>query len=207
MSLSSRRGFWSDLKTGRWVVVPGSSSHLSLFPSTSDRVFLAASSLRILLVPVLLHINWIVFTPLIFSHAPPSPFAPFLFISYPTPSPTDDSTDPRYRKGWLDLLFLAYYVVFFSFLRQLVLFKLCYPIARRYGIRKGDKLARFGEQGYAILYFLFFGAWGLRIMSHLPTWWYNCPHFWIGMFDVIRCSTFKLTVNLRLPTLADDSRT
>jgi acyl-CoA-dependent ceramide synthase len=98
-------------------------------------------------------------------------------------------------------------VVFFSFVRQSVLFKICYPIARHFGIRKGDKLARFGEQGYAILYFSFFGAWGLRIMSNLPTWWYNCPHFWIGTFIVSRCSNVKLTVNFRLPTLADDSRT
>ena len=44
-------------------------------------------------------------------------------------------------------------------------------------------------------------------MSHLPTWWYNCPHFWIGTFVVSRCGNFKLTVNFRLPTLADDSRT
>jgi hypothetical protein len=155
----------------------------------------------------LLHINWILFTPLILSQPPPSPFAPLLFISHPTPSPTDDSTDPRYRKGWFDLVFVAYYVVFFSFVRQSALFKICYPIARYFGIRKGDKLARFGEQGYAIIYFSFFGAWGLRIMSHLPTWWYNCPHFWIGTFVVSRCSNFKLTVNFRLPTLADDSRT
>ena len=28
--LSSRLGFWSDLKTGRWVVVPGESPSLSL---------------------------------------------------------------------------------------------------------------------------------------------------------------------------------
>jgi hypothetical protein len=27
--MSSRRGFWSDLKTGRWVVVPGKSRSLS----------------------------------------------------------------------------------------------------------------------------------------------------------------------------------
>ncbi|KAI9448029.1 longevity assurance proteins LAG1/LAC1 [Lactarius indigo] len=95
-----------------------------------------------------------------FTHPPPSPFAPLLFVSYQTPSPTNDITDPRYRKGWLDLVFLAYNVVFFSFVRQ-------------------RKLARFGEQGYAILYFSFFGAWGVRIMSGLPTWWYNCEHFWI----------------------------
>ncbi|KAI9508950.1 longevity assurance proteins LAG1/LAC1 [Russula earlei] len=153
-------GFWNDLKTGRWVVVPG-------------------SSLRILLIPIFLHINWMIFTPLIHSHSPPSPFAPLIFISHPTPSPTDDSTDPRYRKGWLDLVFLAYYVVFFSFVRQSILHKICYPLAQHFGIRKEGKLARFGEQGYAIFYFSFFGAWGLRIMSHHPTWWYNCQHFWI----------------------------
>jgi len=153
-------GFWNDFKTGRWVVVPG-------------------SSLRILLFPIFLHINWIIFTPLILSQPPPSPFSPLLFISYPTPSPTDDSTDPRYRKGWFDLVFVAYHVVFFSFVRQSVLQRICYPIARHFGIRKEAKLARFGEQGYAIIYFSFFGAWGLRIMSHLPTWWYDCRHFWI----------------------------
>ncbi|KAH9965929.1 TLC domain-containing protein [Russula dissimulans] len=154
------RGFWNDLKTGRWVIVP-------------------SSSLRILLVPIFLHINWIIFTPFILSHPPPSPFAPLLCLSYPTPSPTGDSADPRYRKGWLDLVFLAYYVVFFSFVRQFILYKICYPIAQYSGIRKKGKLARFGEQGYAIIYFSFFGAWGLRIMSRLPTWWYNCQHFWI----------------------------
>jgi len=30
-----------------------------------------------------------------------------------------------------------------------------------------------------VLYFSFFGAWGVRIMSHLPTWWYNSEQFWI----------------------------
>jgi len=38
---------------------------------------------------------------------------------------------------------------------------------------------RFGEQVYAIIYFSFFGAWGVLIMSGLPTWWYNCEQFWI----------------------------
>ncbi|KAF8482397.1 longevity assurance proteins LAG1/LAC1 [Russula ochroleuca] len=155
MLLPKSRGFRNDLKTGPF-------------------------SLRILLLPIFLHIIWTLFTPsLILSHPPPSPLSPLLFISHPTPSPTDDSTDPRYRKGWLDLLFIAYYVVFFSFVRQSVLFRICYPIARYCGIRKRETLARFGEQGYAIFYFSFFGAWGLRIMSRLPTWWYNCPHFWI----------------------------
>lgn len=35
-AMSSRRGFWSDLKTGRWVVVPGRFL-LSLFAFPGDR--------------------------------------------------------------------------------------------------------------------------------------------------------------------------
>jgi len=133
-----------------------------------------------LLIPIFLHIVWTIVNPLILSAADlPSPFSPLFFISHPTPSPTDDSSDLRYRKGWLDLVFLGYHVVFFSFVRQTVIYRICYPIAQYFGIRKKGKLARFGEQGYAIVYFGFFGAWGLRVMSHLPTWWYNCQHFWI----------------------------
>lgn len=166
-----------------------------------------------LLLPVILHINWVIFTPLLFTQPSPSPFAPLLFISYPTPSPTDDITDPRYRKGWLDLAFLAYNVVFFSFIRQFILFKICYPVARYCGIRKEGKVMRFGEQVYAIIYFSFFGAWGLLIMSHLPTWWYNCEQFWIGACSIDSCSRLECSDGRsypllhRLPSLADDSPT
>ena len=162
-----------------------------------------------LLLPIFLHNIWTVFNPFVLSRHSPSPFSPLFFMSHPTPSPTDDFSDPRYRKGWFDLIFLAYHVVFFSFVRQTVIYRICYPIAQYFGIREG-KLARFGEQGYAIVYFSFFGAWGLRIMSHLPTWWYNCQHFWTGTFAVNRVSHSNLTYpsldwNRRLPSLADAS--
>ncbi|KAI0032043.1 longevity assurance proteins LAG1/LAC1 [Vararia minispora EC-137] len=155
----AQNSFWEDIRTGRWVVRP-------------------SSSLRILLIPVILHLNWILLTPLITTNPPSSPFAPLLFISHPTPSPTDDVTDPRYRKGPLDLLFIAYYIVFWSFVRQSITIYLCQPFARRFGIYKQAKLDRFGEQGYAVIYFAFFGAWGVRVMSMLPTWWYNTSAFW-----------------------------
>lgn len=133
-----------------------------------------------LLLPVILHLNWVLFTPLMTSKPPPSPFASLLFISHPIPSPPGNPDDHRYRKGWLDLAFLAYHIVFFSFIRQVITIKLCRRVARRFGIRTEGKLARFGEQGYAMIYFAFFGAWGLRIMSQLPTWWYRTDNFWIG---------------------------
>ncbi|THH19865.1 hypothetical protein EW146_g1403 [Bondarzewia mesenterica] len=146
---------------------------------TLTTIQVEASSLRMLLLPVILHLNWIIFTPIIFSDPPRSPFEPLLFISHPTPSPSGDPNDPRYRRGWLDFVFVAYYIIFFSFVRQVITIKLCRSIARRYGLRKESKLARFGEQGYAMIYFACFGAWGLRIMSQLPTWWYKTEYFWI----------------------------
>ncbi|KZV72106.1 longevity assurance proteins LAG1/LAC1 [Peniophora sp. CONT] len=155
-----KTGLLYDLRTFRWIVNP-------------------SSSFRILLIPVILHLNWIYLVPLLTGTHAPSPFAPLLFISHPTPSPTgDDVNDPRYRKGWLDLVFISYYIVFWSFIRQSITIHVCSPFARSFGINRPAKLDRFGEQGYAVLYFAFFGAWGVRIMHMLPTWWYNTSAFW-----------------------------
>ncbi|KAI0318702.1 TLC domain-containing protein [Amylostereum chailletii] len=159
-SIPKSEGFWRDIVTARWVVVP-------------------ASSFRMLLFVVVLHFQWVFLTPLFFSSPPRSPFAPLLFISYPTPSPTGDPNDPRFRKGWLDIAFVAYYIVFWSFIRQVITIHLLRPVARYFKLRTEAKLDRFGEQGYAMIYFAFFGAWGLRIMSQHPTWWYYTKAFWI----------------------------
>jgi very-long-chain ceramide synthase len=123
-----------------------------------------------------------------------NPFAPFFLLSGLVPSSSRD--DPRYAKSYLDLLFIAYYVVFWSFVRQSLTIYVSRPIARYFKIRKEAKIDRFGEQTYAFLYFLVVGAWGLvsvalpsnhvsslayqRIMSQLPTLWYRTEYFWIG---------------------------
>ncbi|PCH41067.1 longevity assurance proteins LAG1/LAC1 [Wolfiporia cocos MD-104 SS10] len=146
----------------RWIVVP-------------------SSSLKMLLIVLVLWANWELFTPFIHTGLP-NPFAPLLFISHPvTPGPGTLATAdaPRYAKGYLDLVFITYYVVFWSFFRQAITLYVCQPVARWFGIRKEAKLARFGEQGYALVYFAIMGAWGIRIMSQLPTWWYRTEYFWI----------------------------
>ena len=120
--------------------------------------------------------NWEILSPYVPSDVP-NPFRPLLFISHRVPSSPE--TDPRYQKGYLDLVFIAYYIVFWSFVRQTITSYLR-PLARWFGVKKQAKVDRFGEQGYAILYFSFTGLWGLRIMSQLPTWWYRTDHFWIG---------------------------
>ncbi|KII90806.1 hypothetical protein PLICRDRAFT_90560 [Plicaturopsis crispa FD-325 SS-3] len=135
-----------------------------------------AAAFRLLLVPIVLFLNWEVLAPHI---APglPNPFRPLLFISHHIPTSSPD--DPRYQKGPLDFVFLAYYIVVFSFLRQSITLNICGPIARYFGLKRQAKLDRFGEQGYALVYFAFMGAWGVRIMSTLPTWWFQTKYIWM----------------------------
>ncbi|GJE84207.1 longevity assurance proteins LAG1/LAC1 [Phanerochaete sordida] len=150
-------GFWADLKSLRWVVVP-------------------ESSLKLLLIGVVLWANWQLLAPYV-AKGVANPFEPLLFISHRVPGSTEE--DPRYQKGWFDLVFIAYNIIFWSFVRQSFLIYVCKPTARYFGIRKEAKIDRFGEQAYATAYFLVMGSWGLRVMSQLPTWWYRTEHFWI----------------------------
>ncbi|KAI0353633.1 longevity assurance proteins LAG1/LAC1 [Trametes cingulata] len=154
---SQSSGFWADIKSLRWVVVP-------------------SSSLKILLIVFVLWANWELLAPHLAIDIP-NPFGPLLFISYRIPGTPDE--DPRYHKGYLDLLFIAYYIVFWSFVRQTITLYIFRPIAKWFGIRRESKMDRCGEQGYAVVYFAIMATWGIRIMSQLPTWWYRTEHFWI----------------------------
>ncbi|KAL0566279.1 sphingosine N-acyltransferase lag1, partial [Marasmius crinis-equi] len=144
-------------------------------------------ALRVLIVPVVAYLNWELLSPIISTHIQPAlarylnltktpeelpnPFSSFFLLSNPVSSSPPE--DPRYAKSWGDLVFIAYHIVLLSCVRQVVTVKLCRPIARWFGIRKEGKLDRFGEQGYAVVYFAFMGAWGYRIMGQLPTFWYR----------------------------------
>ena len=127
-----------------------------------------------------------------------NPFEPMLFISYPVETSSPD--DPRYAKGWLDIVFIAYHIIVYSFVRQFTILKIIFPVARKLGIKKQAKLDRFGEQAYSMLYYGGMGFWGIvrvffaydpeslnlqtirikYIMQFLPTWWYKVEYFWIG---------------------------
>ncbi|KZT26078.1 longevity assurance proteins LAG1/LAC1 [Neolentinus lepideus HHB14362 ss-1] len=152
----SSKGLWPDIKTGRWIVVP-------------------SSSLTLLVIFAALYVNWAVLASYVTPKLP-NPFEPLLFISHRVPGSSDD--DPRYQKGYLDLVFIAYHVIVFSFVRQVITLHLFKPFARYCRIKEA-KLDRFGEQGYACVYSVFLGLWGLRIMSQLPTWWYRTEYFWL----------------------------
>ena len=133
-------------------------SNRAIFTCICSKIFLG-SSLKLLLIPAFLYLACATVL-----SQDENPFAPFLFISHHIPSPSDD---PRYSKGWLDLVFIGYYVIVFSFVREFTLHRIVYPIARALGLRKHAKVKRFGEQGYAMLYWGSMGIWGaVRAITH-----------------------------------------
>ncbi|KIJ20248.1 hypothetical protein PAXINDRAFT_160852 [Paxillus involutus ATCC 200175] len=148
--------FWSDLRSARWIINP-------------------VSSFKLLMIPVILYLNWEVLAPYVAQDIS-NPFRPLLRLSHRVPS---SDPDVRYAKGYLDLVFIAYHIIFFSFVRQVITVNLCRPIARYFGMKRVTKLDRFGEQGYAFVYFAVMGIWGCRIMTQLPTYWYRTEYFWI----------------------------
>ncbi|WFD47018.1 sphingosine N-acyltransferase [Malassezia furfur] len=79
----------------------------------------------------------------------------------------------RFGKGWLDLCFIAYFIVVFSFLRQVLTMHVFKPLAKRWGIRAEQKQTRFAEQGYALTYWGIAGIFGLYVMSFQDSWWYS----------------------------------
>ena len=138
---SESDGLWSDIKSMRWMRVPASSFKMILYP------VILYSNYRLLQAWNLVPPDWY------------NPFEPLLFISHRIPDSPPEN--PRYQKGYFDLLFIAFYVIVWSFIRQSVTSYVFDPFGRRFGIKKPAKLDRFGEQGYAIIYFSFMSILGL----------------------------------------------
>ncbi|KAJ7435278.1 longevity assurance proteins LAG1/LAC1 [Mycena latifolia] len=136
-------------------------------------------ALPIVLVPIVLFLNWEFLVPhlaqIFGAHDIPkeNPLAPLLLLSHRVPG------ERRYARGTGDLAFVAYHVVVFSLVRQVITVNVGRHVGRFFGLVRAGKLDRFGEQAYAFVYFLVFGAWGVRVMSQLPTWWYRTDYFWI----------------------------
>ena len=130
----------------------------SLFPTSVAHIltFHVASSFKVIATVVALYVNWEIITPHV---APglPNPFAPLIFISHRIES--SPPGDPLYAKGYMDLVFVASYVVFFSFVRQIFILHVFRPFARWYGIKR-SKFDRFGEQGYGVVYWGAMSVWG-----------------------------------------------
>lgn len=84
-----------------------------------------------------------------------------LLISYALPLEVEDEGVQRYGKGPKDLLFLAFYIIVFSLVRQTVVLYAVKPLAIRWGLKGQRKIDRFTEQGYALFYWSSASAIGL----------------------------------------------
>ncbi|KAF8913992.1 TLC domain-containing protein [Gymnopilus junonius] len=135
------------------------------------------ASFKLLLFHLILYLNWEFVAPYV-NLGIQNPFAGLFLLKGRVPGTA--SEDPRYQKSWWDLAFLAYYVVFFSFIRQSVAIRVSRPVAKYFGLKRESKIDRFGEQTYALLYFGASGICGYFVMCHLPTYWYNTNEFWLG---------------------------
>ncbi|KAK7205988.1 hypothetical protein BZA70DRAFT_149939 [Myxozyma melibiosi] len=104
-----------------------------------------------------------------------------IFASYKL-EPEYEGGPPMYGKGRNDFLFVAYYTVVLSFIREFTMQQVLEPLARWNGLKKEAKVKRFMEQTYFILYDGVMGPWGLYIMHHMPLWYfetrplYEVPH-------------------------------
>ncbi|KAI1763093.1 longevity assurance proteins LAG1/LAC1 [Hypoxylon sp. FL1150] len=100
----------------------------------------------------------------------------FLFLSYKV---SGDGDSPQYGKGPWDFAFVAFYTVFLSFTRELVMHEVLRPLARRLGIQSRGKQLRFTEQMYTATYIAFAGPFGLYCMRRTPVWYFNTR----GMYE------------------------
>ncbi|TFK75815.1 longevity assurance proteins LAG1/LAC1 [Pluteus cervinus] len=135
------------------------------------------AAFKLLLFPIVLWANWELVAPYA-NPGSPNPFSQFFLLSHRVPESSPE--DPRYAKGWSDLVFIGYYIVFWSCIRQTLAMKISHPLAKWFGLRRESKLDRFAEQLNALIYYSVFGYWGFRIMGQLPTWWYRTEYFWIN---------------------------
>ncbi|KDR83649.1 hypothetical protein GALMADRAFT_219480 [Galerina marginata CBS 339.88] len=134
-------------------------------------------SFQLLLLPVVLYLNWELLAPYV-DPGIQNPFGNLFKLTGHIPTSSPD--DPRYQKTWWDLAFLAYYIVFFSFVREALALKVSQPAAKYFGLKRESKIDRFSEQTYAMFYFMVFGTWGYFVMAGLPTYWYRTADFWVG---------------------------
>lgn len=122
--------------------------------SGSEMDLTPVSSFILMIIPVVLYFNQILLIDFgLMGNWTVNPFEWMLVPSYRLPN-------GKYTKGWKDFIFIAYHIIFWSFIRQFVTLHILRPLARRLGIR-GNKIMRFTEQGYAIFYFGIMGIAGI----------------------------------------------
>ncbi|WWD18964.1 hypothetical protein CI109_103421 [Kwoniella shandongensis] len=135
------KGFWDDLKSGRWMLVP-------------------ASAFKLMIVPFILYANHELL--IHFGLLAPGTFNLWAHLILPQ----NKLSDGRYGKSWWDFVFVANYIILWSFIRQSVTIHILRPMSKSLGISRG-KVMRFTER-----------SCGVYVMYDLPTWWFKTEFFW-----------------------------
>lgn len=115
---------------------------------------------------------------------------PFFELSYKTIDPT--TGEAMYGKGKKDFLFVAMFIVFFTFFREFCMQILLRPLAIKLGIARQSKISRFMEQTYSIVYYSMSGPFGLYIMYKLPLWYFDTTMFYVNFPHREHIFEFKL---------------
>ncbi|KAF9111670.1 sphingosine N-acyltransferase lag1 [Mortierella sp. AM989] len=84
----------------------------------------------------------------------------------------------RYTNGRNDILFSAFWVIAFTYIRALFMKSYFTPLGKRLGIR-GSKLERFEEQMYILVYYFISWTSGMYLMYKSP-YWMDTDHYWVG---------------------------
>lgn len=99
-------GFWSELKTGRWMLVPG--KFCPLVESSLKRLISSASSFKLLLITLFYHVSHTLLIQLgIISPSSPNYASWLLFLH-------GQQSDGTYGKHRGDIFFVAHQVIWWS---------------------------------------------------------------------------------------------
>ncbi|KAJ3374091.1 sphingosine N-acyltransferase lag1 [Allomyces arbusculus] len=122
-----------------------------------------------------------------------APTSVFAQIAYPSYRRDEDGL---FAKGRLDLAFIAYYVVFWTFARAFCIDYMIKPLGRSLRVPK-KLLDRFGEQGWLVVYYSTAFSVGFNHIYNSP-YWMNTEQFWIDYPHKFLTGEFKAYYLLQL---------
>lgn len=106
-----------------------------------------------------------------------NPLHKFVTISYKTDA-KDENGYYLYDKGPKDFAFVLFYMIFFTFFREFCMLVLVKPLARKAGFTNHNKIKRFMEQFYSLIYYGLSSPFGFFVMMKLPVKWFDTYYFY-----------------------------
>ncbi|KAG4301523.1 hypothetical protein PCANB_001766 [Pneumocystis canis] len=82
------------------------------------------------------------------------------------------------NKGNNDWYFVGFWIILFTFIREITIRYAFIPFARSSGIMSTRNLNRFSEQAWSFFYYLIFWSFGMYIAYNSP-YWFNYKQLWI----------------------------